>query len=103
MIDLSESRKVLLLHLVEMANTDQTFRSARRNVLESYGKGPLLLRRCRTEVSLHLPEKRRVETLDFSGRRTGEVSVRRSDGALHFTADTALRPHGVMAYLISAE
>lgn len=100
---LSESRKVLLLHLVEMANTDQTFRSARRNVLESYGKGPLLLRRCRTEVSLHLPEKRRVETLDFSGRRTGEVSVRRSDGALHFTADTALRPHGVMAYLISAE
>ena len=100
---LSESRKVLLLHLVEMANTDQTFRNARRNVLESYGKAPLLLRRCRTEVSLRIPEKRRVETLDFSGRRTGEVSVRRSDGALHFTADTALRPHGVMAYLISAE
>ena len=70
--------------------------SARRTV-------EALLRRCRTEVSLHIPEKWRVETLDFSGRRTGEVSVRRSDGALHFTADTALRPHGVMAYLISAE
>lgn len=100
---LAESRKLLLLHLVDLANTDQTFRNPQRTVLESYGKAPLLLRRCRTEISLRIPGERTVETLDFSGRRTGKVAIRSADGALHFTADTALRSHGVMAYLISAD
>ena len=45
---------------------------------------------------------RRVETLDFSGQRTGPVAFSRKDGELHFQADTALRPHGVMAYQLSA-
>lgn len=102
-LSLARSRNLLLLHLAEMANTDQTFRNARRTVLESYGKAPLLLRRCRVDITLRLPADRRVETLDFSGRRTGKVAVRRENGTLRFTADTALRPHGVMAYRISAD
>ena len=100
---LARSRKQLLLHLTEMANTDQTFRNPQRTILESYGKAPLLLRRCRTSVLLRLPGKVRVETLDFSGRRTGKVAVRSENGVHHFTADTALRTHGVMAYLISTD
>ncbi len=99
---LGESRNLLLLHLVETANSNQTFRNSRRTILESYGQAPLLLRRCRVGVTLRLPGVRRVETLDFSGRRTGPVAFSRKDGELHFQADTALRPHGVMAYQLSA-
>ena len=100
---LAESRRMLLLHLVETANSEQTFRNARRTVLDSYGKAPLLLRRSRINVALNLPGERRVETLDFSGRRTGPVPVERRGAALCFQADTALRAHGVMAYLITAD
>lgn len=100
---LAESRKLLLLHLVETANTEQTFRTSRRTVLEAYGKAPLLLRRSRVNVTLRLPAVRRVETLDFSGRRTGSVVTTRRGAETTFSADTALRPHGVMAYLISAD
>ena len=87
---------------METANSNQTFRNSRRTILESYGQAPLLLRRCRVGVTLRLPGVRRVETLDFSGRRTGPVAFSRKDGELHFQADTALRPHGVMAYQLSA-
>ena len=88
---------------METANTEQTFRTSRRTVLEAYGKAPLLLRRSRVNVTLRLPAVRRVETLDFSGRRTGSVVTTRRGAETTFSADTALRPHGVMAYLISAD
>lgn len=99
--ELPESRKLLMLHLADMANSGQTFRNGRRMVLESYGKAPLLLQRCKINVALRLPRKMKVETLDFSGRRTGSVVCSYAGGILRFQADTALRSHGVMAYLIS--
>lgn len=98
---LAESRMMLMLHLVDMANTNMTFRNTRRTILETYGKSPLLLARRKIKVALRLPFQAKVETLDFEGRRTGPVSTSYADGMLRFTADTALRNHGVMAYLVS--
>lgn len=98
---LSESRKILMFHLVNMGNQFQSFRNRECTILDSYGTRPLLIERRKTTVSLHLPHKWKVETLDLSGRQTGTVKTDYEDGVLHFTADTALRPHGVMAYLLT--
>ena len=98
---LAESRKILMIHLVDMANSDMEFRNSRCTILETYGKSPLLLARRKIKVALRLPFRPKVETLDFEGRRTGPVPTSCADGVVRFTADTALRNHGVMAYLIA--
>ena len=98
---LAESRKILMFHLVNMGNRFQSFRNRECTILDSYGTRPLLIERRKTTVSLHLPHKWKVETLDLSGRQTGTVKTDYENGILHFTADTALRPHGVMAYLLT--
>lgn len=98
---LAESRKILMFHLVNMGNRFQSFRNRECTILDSYGTRPLLIERRKTTVSLHLPHKWKIETLDLSGRQTGTVKTDYENGILHFTADTALRPHGVMAYLLT--
>ena len=90
-----------MFHLVNMGNQFQSFRNRECTILDSYGTRPLLIERRKTTVSLHLPHKWKVETLDLSGRQTGTVKTDYEDGVLLFTADTALRPHGVMAYLLT--
>ena len=102
-VPLAASRRMLLFHLVETANSEQTFGNVRRTVLKSYGKPPLLLRRSRVGVTLRHPGIQQVETLDFSGRRTGPVTLARKNGEVYFQADTGLRAHGVTAYLITAD
>jgi len=97
---LADSRKLLLLHLVNLANSGQTFSNHSMTLLEHYGTAPLLLEKAQAELSLRLPQTMKVETLDFSGRVTGDVTADYREGSLHFRVDTALRPHGVMAYLI---
>ncbi|WP_419642680.1 hypothetical protein [Victivallis vadensis] len=100
-LPLDKSRKILLLHLTDIAGSRQKFIDEQCLQLESWGTLPLLVKRSRMEVSLNLPEAMKVEALRLDGSSAATVKADYRDGALHFKADTAARPEGVMAYLLS--
>lgn len=98
---LAESGRILLIHLTNLGATKQKFSDGRLSRLESWGKPPLLLEKGRVEVALALPSGGRVEALKLDGTPNGEIPSAYTDGRLRFTADTASRPGGVMACLIT--
>ncbi len=97
---LSESKKILLFQLANLAGTKQEFANERRNLLKSWGQLPILVEKCRVDIELALPELK-VEALKLDGSANGTIQSKYADGKLIFTADTAARPGGVMVYLLS--
>ncbi len=95
---LTESSRLLILHLTDVKNTGMRFRDREMNVVEAWGKPPVLLRRGRAEVSLQRDFTGfRLYAVDFDGSRLGEIPLTAADGATRFTLDTALHG-GVAAY-----
>ncbi|HJH03565.1 MAG TPA: hypothetical protein K8W19_06020, partial [Victivallis vadensis] len=97
---LAESEKLLFIQMPNLGATKQKFANERRNLLESWGQLPILLEKCRADVELALPEMK-VEALKLDGSSNGIIPSTYENGKLHFTADTASRPGGVMVYLLT--
>ena len=98
--DLTASRKMLLFQISNLAGSRQKFTNARRNMVLSWGKLPLLLEKCTAEIELELPDLK-VEALKLDGSPNGIIPSAYENGKLRFTADTASRPGGVMVYLLT--
>ena len=99
---LAESRRMLLLHLTDITNTDShvEFEGTRARTLK-LGVLPLLVRNAKTKITLNIPaDGVTVYALALDGTRLGKVKYKTSGNKLSFTADTAMYKEGVMAYEI---
>lgn len=97
---LSMSRKMVLFHLTDLANTGERFGNQNRTILQKWGSLPLLLRRGVLSIRIHIPGLR-VEALKLDGSSNGNVPVSTREDGISFRADNASRPGGVMAYLLT--
>ena len=87
---LSESQRVLLMHLTDVRNTKMHFQNDQLQLMEGWGELPHLIRRGSVEVSLeNTNEGMALYAVDMSGNRLGLVPTTYSDGSYHFTLNTA--------------
>lgn len=70
--DLANSRRLLVLHLTDAQNTATRFASARRNRLESWGRGPVLVRAGACRITLPGTTPGHAYALDLAGVRHDE-------------------------------
>ena len=94
---LRESRKILLLHLTDTANSGDTFFDPDCRIVDDYGSLPLLVRRGSAEVELALDGPVKVTALSADGDELGAVRVENN----RFRVATDLFKGGVMAYCIT--
>lgn len=66
--DLASARRLLILHLTDAQNTGARFASARRTLLESWGRAPVLVRDGACRITLPGPAAR-MHALDLAGVR----------------------------------
>ena len=92
--ELRLSRRILLLHLTENRNSGQTFSSAKREVMESWGKLPLLVRRGVAEITLAGDFRGyKLYAVGLTGKRLTELVPAVNDGkSLRFVADILRNP-----------
>lgn len=93
---LTESKRILILHLTNLKNTGMRFSNPDMSVLERYGTTPLLMRRGETEIALNCSAGRRLFACSFNGKRKFEVKTIYRNGRLCFTAKN-LTPLGAVA------
>ena len=90
---LSESRRVLVAHLTDLANEGDTYEDESRTVLLRWGNPPHLVRAGVARLALALGAGDfRVYALDTSGERVREIPCRAVRGRLRFTADVSANP-----------
>lgn len=94
---LAASDSILLFHLTDVTNTGMAA-SGDKTMLYSWGKTPMLLRRGSATVELACDAPRKVTALNADGEAKGAVTADYRRGVLHFRADTAMFPGGIMAY-----
>ena len=92
---------MLLIQLPNQGSSKMKFSNARRNLLESWGRLPLLLEKCTADVSLALPEGFELIALKNNGLPNGRVPLRRINGEYRFKLDSFARKGCVMAYLLT--
>ena len=100
-LPLTESKRILLLHLTDSQATKAKFASPAMERLESWGTTPFLAARGEAELTLTPPPgaSYRLHAVDTSGKRVAELPLkRRADGKLTVSL-TVFRPSGaVFAY-----
>jgi hypothetical protein len=96
---ISESRRMLLVHLTDLQNSGTRFADQERLILEDWGHLPYLVRAGTARITLHTERAGglRVWALDTTGRRVAPVAAAASDGTLSFTADIR-GPKGAQLY-----
>ncbi len=86
---LAESSRILLLHLSNADTEGTQYGSETMQVLLAYGRGPVLVRKAVSEVSLAASgDGWKLYALNLGGKRVGEVPFRRTEAGIAFTADT---------------
>ena len=101
---LESSRRILLLHLTSSRNTGQRFRNAEANIIESWGKTPLLIRRGEADLTINRDLSGfKLYAVDLDGSRAFEVPLKVESGQTRFTLRN-VTPKGVFAaYELIAE
>lgn len=90
---LGRSRRILVAHLTDLANSGDTYEDESRQTLLRWGQPPHLVRAGVARLALALGEGEfKVYALDTSGERVREVPCKTSKGRLRFTADVAADP-----------
>ena len=90
---LSAARRLLVVHLTDLANDGDTYEDESRKILLRWGKPPHLVRAGVARLALAIGAGDfRVYALDTSGERVREVPCRMAKGRLRFTADVAADP-----------
>ena len=88
---LAESKRILLTHLTDVQNTGVQWADADHRILLKRGGLPMRARKGTAEVSLKAASWN-AYALGTDGARRAEVPVKRKDGSLALTADTARDP-----------
>lgn len=101
---LMESRRVLVLHLTDLSNSEEKRSEVRGKLTFARGssKYPLLIRSGTVEISLknRNSENPKIWAIDVTGRRLQEVLFQIRDGEIVFIASTAMSGITPMAYEI---
>ena len=92
--ELRSSRRILLLHLTENRNSGQTFSSAEKEVMESWGTLPLLVRHGEAEITIRGDfRQHKLYAVDLTGARRQQLPLLCNDGKrLMFTASVLRNP-----------
>lgn len=85
---ITESARILLLHLTDVKNSGTRFRDPEMTVLEDDGALPLLMKRGVMRFSLATAKPLRLWGCDISGRRVEELPIARTEGKIVFLAET---------------
>ena len=87
---LASSKKVLILHITDVLNSEMVFTNDKMTDTQAWGKLPYLARRGSAKIELRNANAGlRVYALASSGRRLREVKSSYADGAYVFTAEVA--------------
>lgn len=101
---LIDSRRVLVLHLTDLSNSEEKRSEFRGKLIFERGSSryPLLIRRGAAEISLKNRNSGnpKIWAIDVTGRRLQEVDFQIRDGDIVFTASTVMRGITPMAYEI---
>jgi hypothetical protein len=97
---LSESGRILLLHLTDVCMENLTFSSGDKRIVTHWTKGQLLARRGTADFTLTLsPGKWKLYALQSTGKRLKEISFAYKDGKINFKAQTGIfKNEAVFAY-----
>ena len=87
---LGESRRILLLHITDVINTDMVFADASRRELHDWGTLPHLLRTGSATVTLRAAPGLTLYKVAPDGARIGKIPATYADGAYTFTV--AVKP-----------
>ena len=100
---LSESARILLVHLTDLQNTGMRFRGQDRKVLEDWGGIPWLVRAGSASVRLarKTSDSLAVWRLDLSGNRAAQMPARNGESGISFEISTS--PVPTIYYEISAD
>lgn len=97
-LPLSESKRLLILHLTENKNEGAVFRDSSMSVLEKNGRAQQLLRRNLADLHINLQGNFHVYACSGTGKRLFEVSVQAGANGFRVTLDNASAPGGVLIY-----
>lgn len=99
-LPLKNSRRILIIHLSDIVNSNVTFGDSAHTILKDLGDLPLLLRRARAKVTLSLEPGNTpsLQALNADGKNLGTVQLSQNANTWSFTADNSAIPGGVMAY-----
>ena len=96
---LTESKRMLILHLTETKSSGMTFGDPEMRIWESSGGLPLLARRGEAEITLNRDcSGYHLYALDFDGTRRYRIPMTVRDGKTMFRVDTAGKTGAVAAY-----
>ncbi len=88
--NLTASKKILILHITNVLNTEMTFTNAKMTDTKSWGKLPYLARSGEARITLANANKGlKLYALASDGSRLREVKTRYANGAYTFTAKIA--------------
>jgi len=99
--ELKDSSRILVLHIVDVANSKMKFRDEKHTIIEAWGSLPLLASHGVADLKLKLsPGKEpKVRAIDLAGRNMGAPASQSSDdGSLSFHADNFAFEVPCMAY-----
>ncbi|RRJ98091.1 glycosyl hydrolase family 5 [Opitutaceae bacterium TAV4] len=96
---LAETRRILVLHLTDALPDGMTFAHADQRLLQSWGKGPHLVRLGNATLTLRLPAGAwKAWAVDPAGKRVAEIPIREENGRLTLALST-IAPSGTrLAY-----
>lgn len=99
-LPLSQSRRILLLHLTDSQPTKLKFGNRQMTLMETWGEGPLLVRKGVAEITLSATgSSYRLFAVDTAGQRLYQVPGKKdSDGKPQFKLDVFAGKEPAMAY-----
>lgn len=101
---LTDSRKILLVQLTDLANDGLRFEDKSRRILLSWGGLPQMLERGSAEMVLSLPHNMRIVPLELDGTPADrEIPAEYRDGKLRFRMATDFLPGGTLSSLLTRE
>ena len=102
---ISESRRLLVLHLTDVQNTGVRFGDKAHTVLRDWGCLPHLIRRGSASVSVDRVSDvpMRAWAVDLSGERCKPIEVERGKGGVAFAVSTVQPEGAFMAYELVSE
>jgi len=103
-LPLSSSRRILLLHLTTTRNTEQRFSNGECNIVEQWGRTPLLVRCGEADVTINRGLGNfKLYTIGLNGVRTAEIPLKVDGEKTSFRLATAGTDSPRVAYELATE
>jgi hypothetical protein len=97
---ISQSTRMVLMHITDVLNTNMRFADQHRRILTDWGDGPYVIKKATAKISIKLdhPDAVTVYAVDIAGNRLNKIASKVEDNQLTFTISTTSNKAGVMAY-----